>query len=75
MLPRPPEPVSAAPQLIETTETPARLRAVFTAVTKSKVEGVFASTRTMLAPGAMAWDHSTSRAISVNQPVVPAAVG
>ena len=57
---------SDPPQLMETTE--ASLPAVATAEKRSGSKLVFASTRMMLAAGAMAWAHSMSIAISVLQP-------
>ena len=59
---------SSIPQLIETTDTPGRAAAVATAVNRSLLlVSVFASTRSMLAPGAMACAHSMSRASSISQ--------
>ena len=60
---------SPPPQLSDTAETPGWLRAVFTAVVRSPRLSDFASTSSMLAPGAMACAHSTSSAISTDQPV------
>src|SRR5215471_16815776 len=59
---------SFPPQLIDTATTPGVLAAVVTAVNRFTNEADDASTRRMLAPGATAWAHSTSRAISVAQP-------
>ena len=57
---------SLPPQLIETTF--ACFAAVCTAVIRSLVLAELASTRTIFAPGAAAWAHSTSSAISSDQP-------
>ncbi len=62
---------SGMPQLIDTTDAPVRVAAYWTAFSKSvgsPVTGSRASdaadTSTMLARGAIAWAHSTSRAVS-----------
>lgn len=59
---------SAEPQLIDTTETPGMALAVSTAVIMSVKFDDFASTTTILAPGATAWAHSTSSISSPAQP-------
>ena len=56
---------SLPPQLIETTF--ACFAAVCTAAIRSLVLAELASTRTIFAPGAAAWAHSTSSAISSDQ--------
>ena len=38
-------------------------------VVPGPMSNVSASTKTMLAPGAMAWAHSTSRAVSIEEPM------
>ena len=63
---------SPAPQLIETTETPGNWLAKLTALNRSFRSG-WASTRTMLAAGAIACAHSTSSAVSSAQPELFAA--
>src|SRR5262249_1343727 len=62
---------SLIPQLMETVLTPFVVAAVWTALSKSVgspvtglVRSDFASTNRMLAFGATAWAHSTSRAVS-----------
>ena len=52
---------SMPPQLIETTDTPGREAAVRVAVNRSSGVSLLASTSTMLAPGATACAHSTSK--------------
>src|SRR5438067_2121154 len=64
---------SPPPQLMETATTPGCAAAKRTAVNRLPSELSAASTRRMLAIGAMACAHSTSRAISLAQP--PSAVG
>src|SRR6266478_4794522 len=59
---------SPPPQLMETTTTPGWLAAKRTAVKRLLVELVVASTRRILALGAIAWAHSTSSAISLAHP-------
>src|SRR5262245_24620424 len=61
---------SLAPQLIDTATTFDWLAANRTAVSRLVNEASFASTSRMLALGAMAWAHSTSRAISLAQPLL-----
>src|SRR5258707_541485 len=58
---------SPLPQLMETTETPCQFAAVVTAAVKSEKLELVASTSTILAPGARACAHSTSRASSTSQ--------
>src|SRR5438552_3502186 len=60
---------SPPPQLMDTATTPGWRAAVVTAANRLLNELLSASTRRMLAPGAMAWAHSTSRAISLIQPL------
>ena len=52
--------VSLNPQLIEIATTPGVFLAVSTALKRSVMLGDLASTTRMLAPGAIAWAHSTS---------------
>src|SRR5262245_59191099 len=59
---------SPPPKLMDTVTTPGWLAAVRTAANRLLNELLSASTRRMLALGAMAWAHSTSRAISLIQP-------
>jgi hypothetical protein len=59
--------ISLPPQLIDTATTPGRALATFTAAVRSRIDALFASTRTMLAWGAIACAHSTSSAISEAQ--------
>ena len=63
------------PQLIETTETPGWAAAVPTAAIRSESDWLSASTRTIWAPGAMAWIHSTSSASSISQLAAPGPFG
>src|SRR5207248_3195432 len=58
---------SPLPQLIETATTFGWLAAYWTAVSKLEKVGLFPSTSKMLAPGATAWAHSTSRDVSSDQ--------
>src|SRR5947209_6960232 len=59
---------SRAPQLMDTATTPGWLRASLTAPSKSLRLLERASTSRILAPGATAWAHSASRAVSPAQP-------
>ncbi len=59
---------SDSPKLMEMTETPGSLSAYTTALpSRSENDALAASTKTMLACGAMACDHSTSRSVSMAQ--------
>src|SRR5580704_10871352 len=66
---------SAKPQLIETTEAFGAEAAVTTAPIKSESDWLLASTRTIWAPGARAWAHSTSSSSSISQLLVPGPLG
>src|SRR5437660_5940814 len=59
---------SPPPQLMDTATTPGWPAAKLAAESRLLNELSLASTRRILAPGAMAWDHSTSRAISLAHP-------
>ena len=65
-----PSSISSKPQLCETTEAPNIVAAVYDACERSFSELSLASTSSIFASGAIAWDHSTSSAISRNQAVV-----
>ena len=60
---------------METTEAPQLTAAVWTAVIRSEIESLLASSRMMLACGAMACAHSTSSDSSTDQPDVPESAG
>src|SRR5262249_47776070 len=66
---------SAKPQLIDTTDTPGKWAAAATPGIRSARDWLFAPPSTILAPGAMAWVHSTSRASSRSQLATPLPVG
>ena len=62
---------SDQPKLIETTLAPL-VAAFLIAANKSELLWLAAWTTTILAPGAIAWAHSISRASSLSQLLVPA---
>ncbi len=63
---------SPPPKLIETATTPGCRAAYWMATARSLNEELFASTRRIFAPGAIAWAHSTSREISLAQSALAA---